>query len=213
MEDFQEFEMILNDTEIDFSQLLAQSCSSPWSFDEEGSENTASIGGVSIFRFLSSGDSSSKPAWLAVAQKSEDTFYVSNLGPEKFGSFTRSEYNSVLQSFLKNVVARIPNQESFVAVLGPAKIEMSVLIGEEAFNLLKLFSSNANRNALHPNDRERFYDFIGLLHREEIDLDEVTFKRWLTDEEKWSDEQASDVQRDFTTCQEVLSHFTFSHNN
>jgi hypothetical protein len=206
METYQDFEIILTDLEIDLSRLLIEACSSPWAFDEEGSKNGSSISGSETYRFGSSGDSNSKPAWLVVVRRSH-TFYVPNLGPAQPGRFTRDDYNAVLRSFIVNVFERIPNHEEFASILSSDKMDLSISLGHEAMRLLRAFSSSANRNALHPNDRERFYDFVGYIHREQIYLDEATFKRWLVEEDGWADEQASEVQHDFTLCRELLSRY------
>ncbi|MEO5913939.1 MAG: hypothetical protein ABIS50_06875 [Luteolibacter sp.] len=207
MNTYQDFEIILSDPETDLPHLLKEACSPPWTFDEEGSKNGSSFSGSETYRFVFSGNAESKPAWLVVVRRSHDTFYVPNLGPEKSGSFSHNEYNAVLRSFIVNVFERIPNHEDFASVLTSGNMDLSIALGDEAILLLRAFSSIANKNALHPNDRERFYDFVGYIHRQQIELDEETFKRWLVEEDGWSDEQASEIQHDFTLCQELLTRY------
>jgi hypothetical protein len=209
MDNYQDFAISLTNLEIDLPSLLIDACSSPWEFDKECLEDGSSSSGSETYRFASSGEEDSKPAWLIVARRSNDTFYVASLGPgpEESGMFTKDEYNAVLRSFIVNVFERVPNHEEFASVLTSDKMDLSILLGEQAMKLLRAFSSSANRNALHPNDLERFYDFVGYIHREQIDLDEATFKRWLVEEDRWADEQASERRHEFTLCQELLRRY------
>jgi len=211
MKNYQDLELILVDTSIDLPQLLIDACQPPWSLDEEGTKGTVSLTGRQPHIFQSNGDSESPPARLVLARRSEDTHYIPNLFPAKPGRFSFDEYNAVLSSFISRVIEAIPEHDKLVSILSSDTVDLSTLLGEEGMNMLKSFSNSANRNALHPNDREKFYDFICLIHSEKIDLDEVMFKRWLVEEDKWTDEQASEVQSDYSTCLELLARYDSKH--
>lgn len=202
MKDYQDLELIFSDLSGDLPTLLAEACREPWSFDRKAANS--SILGNQTYRFKSSGDEKSKAAWLVLVQRSSDVYYVPNLGPAKPGMFTRDEYNSVLNSFVENVVTRIPESAGVLPVRSSGTIDLSVVLGEKGMELLSSFSASANRNLPHPNDRNRLYEFISFIHREQIDLDESTFKRWLIEVGNWVDEQAGPIQSDYTVGRDLL---------
>lgn len=202
MKDYQDLELILRDSSVNLPLLLAEACSEPWSFEKDA--QNISLPNIPSYRFTSSGDEESSAAWLVVVRKSKDVYYVPNLGPEKPGFFTRDEYNAVLNSFVENVVEKIPTSAGILSVRTSGTIDFSVILGENGMRLLSSFSESANRNSLHPNDRDRLYEFISFVHREQIDLDESTFKRWLIEVGRWADIQASPIQSDYTVGRELL---------
>lgn len=207
MKTFQDLEIIAKDAGDQVAKHLIAACWPPWMFDESRSDRlTRSIGGET-YAFKSAGDSTSKPAWLCLVRKSEDRFRVSNIGPAISGQFSYDEYNAVLKSFVQNVVARIPKEANMLPVLGSAELDLAVILGEEAMAMLRSFSSGANRNALHPNDRARLYDFIGHLHRNSIELDGTTFERWLIEDDKWAKSQASEMHDIFASARDLLRHY------
>jgi hypothetical protein len=72
---------------------------------------------------------------------------------------------------------------------------------------LRQFSETPNKStgASHPNDRERWNDFVLSAHREQSRLDPSTLQHWLMEAEDWPPEVAEQLAIEYAYGRELLT--------
>ena len=77
---------------------------------------------------------------------------------------------------------------------------------------LRRFSVLANKStgASHPLDRDRWFDFILLAHRENAQLDASVLARWLSESEGWFEDCARDLAGEYERSRSLLTRYEAS---
>lgn len=124
---------------------------------------------------------------------------VGNIVPLNKKQLTIDEYNAVLDLFYEEIIA--PNQLQLknqgLTINGPESDAFDPLkyISGEALKKLERFCSAANKTtgSSHPNDEERWFDFICQTVDDDRFFDYDTIFRFLMDEEYWGKKEPSSI--------------------
>lgn len=125
--------------------------------------------------------------------KNEDSqLRVTNVIPKQVSSLSHDEYNKILDSFYTDFVET--NNHNLHLEYSKETVELEDLGDSEVVSALKLFSKAANKSTgtSHPNDKERFQEFVILSHRKCSFIDIDIIERWLI-EDGWEHKRAVDI--------------------
>lgn len=127
---------------------------------------------------------------------------VTNIVPDGVAQLSRSQYNSIILEF-QRIASPAARQLGLETKTTSDQVEISELVSPETWQALKSFSAAANKGtgSSHPMDRDRWFEFLILIHTTENNLDTHFLERWLTEEAGWPDDVATDlvVQFEFGT--------------
>ncbi len=122
-----------------------------------------------------------------------EKIYVANIVPQKPASdrLTMEEYNKILAAFKSDIIDKSPRVFQNVAVeYSSAQYSIDECIPKSYENFKRWIS--AFPLSYHQFDMERWYEFVAALHinREELGLDD--FENCLTQDYRWSQEDAEE---------------------
>lgn len=207
MKTFQELYLNLNGVKPEeLAGMLDSKCDEVWSRNIE-----AETKGSALFRpycYTSSENDYIESALLVLFNKvdEKDTWYVSNIVPQKKNQLTHDEYNVVLQHFYKNVVCKAINGSPVTATLTSDEISINSIAGEKVARALRIFSelSNKSTGSAHPQDRKRWFEFLVLAHESSEKIDTDLIIQTLI-EQGWSEEKASDLGIEYEFAEDLLN--------
>jgi hypothetical protein len=189
-----------------FLAKLRSNLAPGWSRDEQAEANVnRDLPGRDIQAFRWTDQNSDLSAVLFLA-RTADEIKVTNIVPVTDGQLTRAQYNAILDDFAKRNADRIATQEELVVEVTPDKLAIDHWLSEEAARRLQSFSALANKNtgSSHSTDFERWAAFLIQAHMDKTSLDSSTLSRWLTEEEGWPEERASDLANEFDFARDLL---------
>jgi len=122
-----------------------------------------------------------QPLAVILTQRDPGTFFVSNIVPLSKHQLAQGEYNRILEDFYEHVIRPHTSADGITATLSAAEVELEHWMSHDTAALLRGFSANANRGtgASHPNDRERWNEFVVSAHRSNSRMDTSDLRRWL----------------------------------
>lgn len=134
---------------------------------------------------------------------------IGNIVPENFGQLSMAEYNALLMDFYHARFAQAAARLGLQPELTEARRDLSDWISAAAVRQLDAFSNLANKGtgASHPNDRQRWLDFIIRVHDEGKRLPPEILEKWLIDELHWPESTASELAADFGGSLELLKRY------
>lgn len=132
---------------------------------------------------------------------------VSNIVPwGERNELTREQYNVIAANFYNTMV--LPTAERFgvAARLSEPVAQIEEYLSERVAQALRRFSATANRatGTGHPNDHQRWMDFVILAHLDNVALDATTLARWFHESEGWPGEQASNLASQYEDARILL---------
>lgn len=145
----------------------------------------------------------------------EDGLRVCNIVPKTVSFLEVEQYNSVLRHFYEDVVCHTSTRSLEVAI-SKEENAMQDLISAPAYRALVLWEEFCNKNSptSHPNDRERWMDFICELYINDDHLSLSDFKNWLIEDKGWyydtNDEEGRtflDLELDLEFGLDLLAHY------
>ena len=193
----------------EFIKELDATLGSGWSRDivRESEVKQAALG--RMFCYACTATLSRPASRLWIATKSDGSLYVGNILAEAHQSLTFDQYNSILADF--HDTCALPAARR----LGPAvELELSNpnptiedFLSPNCVNLLRSFSHIANRAMLHPSDRRRWNEFVAAAYRDDAKLDSSMLRKWLIEEEGWSEAKADDLAEEYGRAKDLLEVF------
>jgi hypothetical protein len=132
---------------------------------------------------------------------------VTNIVPVETPKLSFSEYNGIIDDFASRNVAPLREQLRLNVQISPDHLPITHWLKEETANLLSSFSHTANRSIPHPLDTERWRAFLIKAHLEHTTLDTETLFRWLTEEERWPEEEAERLILQFEFALQLLDDY------
>jgi hypothetical protein len=132
---------------------------------------------------------------------------VTNIVPESTSSLSYDEYNTIAVSFARNVLDPLATPLAVRVDLGPSEQSVEDLLPAAAAAALRRFSRSANRatGTAHPQDAEKWDQFVILAHREHASLAPSNLRRWLVEDERWNDDQAYDLSLKYESALRLLT--------
>ena len=160
-----------------------------------------------IFCFACTKQAGRPASLLILAQKHAETFYVSNVIPIERHQLSYAEYNSVLEDFYQTVLRPCAEQGGLETNMTGADEGLEHWMPVETAEKLRRFSECANKStgASHPNDKQRWNDFVLSAYREGTKLDAFTLKRWLVEADEWPPDVAEQLAIEYEYGLELLA--------
>ena len=117
-----------------------------------------------------------------------DELKVTNITPAAVSSLGIAEYNLILSAFFNDFITKFIDEswDECVSISGE-KVSMSDLLSEETYKALTKWEASCNKTMpiSHPFDRERWMDFVSLLHKDGTGFNISDLGQWLTEDKKW----------------------------
>lgn len=138
-----------------------------------------------------------------------DSLKVTNIVPRQVHQLTVAQYNRILEELSDWILELRAEGMSIKSDITTDRLDVATLLGPEAMGALRAFSSSANKStgSSHPLDRSRWFNFLVLAHRDSAKIDTQTLYRWLTEEERWPEDQADHLVIEFEFAAALLKHF------
>ena len=135
--------------------------------------------------------------------------YVSNIVPRDISELDYDQYNRILDEFHARFLASTARELGIPAELSAPVISIDKVLSAEAFQFLKSFSHLANKStsSSHPNDRQRWFDFLIFVHRCGEHPDESLIERWLVEEERWREDEAAKLMIEYEFARGLLDQY------
>ena len=205
MKIFQNLYIDLKGHEIeDFIEQLTKKCGTNWRRAFEREEN-AKYFNEKAFAFEYIGKDGLPNAGLTLFENERGVWYVPNIIPIKIGQLSVDEYNQLLIDFKNTLVDPVVQNTAINIQLTKDQIILEDIVGKEASEALKRFSSAANKSSgnSHPYDKKRWFEFLVAAQKAEKKLDYDILKATLI-EQGWSDDFASDLAFEYENGRELL---------
>jgi hypothetical protein len=134
---------------------------------------------------------------------------VTNIVPREVHQLTRYQYNHIVEELNDWVLKLSAEGMSIKPTITEDRFDVTTLLGSEAAKALQAFSSSANKNtgSSHPLDRDRWFKFLILAHRNSAKIDTQSLYRWLTEEEEWPEDQADRLAIEFEFASDLLNDY------
>jgi hypothetical protein len=148
-------------------------------------------------------------ASLTLFQNDTGRWYVPNIIPIASHQLSVDEYNRLLIDFKENLVDPACKDTSIRVQLTEDQIVLEEIVGNEAAEALRRFSSCANKftgNA-HPNDKKRWFEFLSAAQHSKVKLYDDILKATLI-EQGWSEEWADKLAFEFEYGCDLLDFVT-----
>jgi hypothetical protein len=164
------------------------------------------------YSFVHDRDDRFASAAIYITEKEPGLFCVSNIVPIRKHQLSYGESNALLEEFCDRIFRPRAEKLGVHVELTTNQADLSNWLSDEAAEKLRTFSMTANNRAgfLLPRDQEQWMDFIVTSHREGRQLDAMTLRRWLIENEGWSPEIADQLAGEYAFGGELL---TFSESN
>ena len=178
-----------------FSRLtsyLSSSCPDGWQIDDDRMKRFADgICFVSgLFSCVVRFDGNKNPYAMVSLVYSEDEhrIWISNIVPCQTSQLSMDEYNEVLVEFASEIVD--PVKLDLTCVITKDEFTGKDVMPEASWQKLESFDALANRTSLHPNDVQRWHQFVISIFHSGIKLYSDTVIRILCEEFGWDREHA-----------------------
>lgn len=188
---------------------MDRSLNGGWFRDWEDERRLAAVPGLggkpTCFGCFAEGD---RPgATVILTPKGPDTLYASNVIPHSRRQLDHDQYNRVLSEFYDRLVKPAADKVGVRAQLTDTEADLERWLSAAAAEKLRRFSSCANKGtgSSHPQDRERWNDFVISAHQERGSLDASTLRRWLVEVEDWPPEVADQLAVEYEYGRELLA--------
>jgi hypothetical protein len=205
MKIFQNLYIDLNGYDIDsFIGQLTKNCGEKWKRAFEREEN-AKYFNEKAFAFEFIGKNGLPNAGLTLFEKDQGVWYVPNIVPIKFGQLSIDEYNELLIDFKSSLVEPAVQNTPIDVELTKDQVFLVDIVGKEAAEALKRFSSLANKSTghSHPCDEKRWFEFLLATLKSEKEPSFDLLKATLM-EQGWSEEWAHDLACEFEYSEKLL---------
>jgi hypothetical protein len=133
---------------------------------------------------------------------------VSNIVPAPgTADITTDEYNQIAAAFANDVLQPAATAVGLTMTLGPGEVSIQELLPPLAADALIRFSRSANKStgSAHPIDGERWDEFVVAVHLARRPFGADRLRRWLVEDESWSDEMATALAIEYESARRLLA--------
>ncbi|MBT9386933.1 hypothetical protein KM176_24035 [Pseudooceanicola sp. CBS1P-1] len=129
----------------------------------------------------------------------DNAYTVTNIVPAEVGELGVKLYNDLLVCFLDEVVEQADAREQLALQLTDDIRGLDTWTSAEAADALRRFSALANKSTTnsHPNDRERWEQFVIEAHRNGDNLPVDILMQWLVEVDGWDETSANKLAIEF----------------
>jgi hypothetical protein len=192
---------------VDLISEIERRLSAGWErrFDLEKQVGRRALG--PMYCFSCAATSTRPDAQLWIVTGSEGELRVSTILSNRGTSLTYDQYNAILTEFYSGFADPAARRLGIAVELSGPEIHLETWLSPRAADLLRSFSKFADKYILLPSDRKRWHMFLAQAHRERTTLDPRILKRWLIEEEKWSESLAYELTTDYEHARGLLEVF------
>lgn len=128
-----------------------------------------------------------------------NSYTVTNIVPAEVGELGVKLFNDLLVCFVAEVVEKANVRNQLLLVLTDGVRSLDTWTGAEAADALRRFSALANKSTTnsHPNDRERWEEFVIEAHRNGDNLPVDILMQWLIEVDGWDETSANKLAIEF----------------
>jgi hypothetical protein len=194
---------------VEFLSLLEENLPDGWKRDREAESRVPEIKNKEQIYFVCNSQGKRKAALVALVAKNSNVLYVSNIVPCEPGKLEHDQYNYILDEFATICVEKIAKQMNVVMIRSSGQESLENWISSDSAQKLRLFSALANKSTgtSHPLDKERWYEFVIALVKNNDSLDTSKLIRWLSEEENWAEDIANEMAIEFEQEVGLLEYF------
>ncbi len=189
---------------------LSSSLHGEWSrdFESESAVNKISVGDRYVC-FVCASTATPRPAVLYfIHDRGSSTLRLANIVPKDQSplGLGYDGYNAIADEFFR-IATPHAHHNGLVFAITEAEQSINDILDETCVQKLQAFSKLANKSSgsSHPADRERWFSFIISAHLNSADLDSSTLSRWLVEEERWSESEASNLATEYDFGRSLLA--------
>ncbi|MFH1701739.1 MAG: hypothetical protein ABIE07_14280 [Candidatus Zixiibacteriota bacterium] len=197
MKVFRDLEIIIKPDQIkDLIGKITDMLDANWTRNYQNEERVVkNLGRDVCFCFNRRNDKGVQATMLVLMRNNDDKIYVSNIVPTAVGHITDDQYNQILVEFYDKFIDPLENELDFKGILSSDNQTIEDWVSEKCAGLLRTFSAAANKGtgSHHPCDQERWFEFIIEAQKQKPKLEAHVLERWLFEEEKWTEEIASEL--------------------
>jgi len=194
----------------EFVELVLHGLRDPWSLARDKAQESLARDFRPTARWCArrawNGPFSAVLLWLR--QMDENRVEVTNIVPDAAsGQLSLDEYNTIVEEFYRAYVAPLAVQQSVAASLSKSEETLEDWMSPQTATLLRRYLSLANLSSplAHPNDEQRWEDFIVAAHNEQSSLDGHTLRRWLCEDQRLPDVIAMELVSKYEFGRSLLS--------
>lgn len=160
-------------------QALKDRATPPWRYATEKEEQLRELGeegdALAFERAVTPGFEAAELVLIA----DDDGLKVANIVPRELSELTHRAYNAILADFASEVARPAAMDAGYSVVMSNSTLQLENMVSPAVAEALRRFSVLANKStgASHPLDRDRWFDFILLAHRENAQLDASVLAR------------------------------------
>lgn len=149
-------------------------------------------------------DAASLYLLLKGEENADAALHVTNIVPKSHIGLGRRGYNRILEEFHGRFAEPSAEETGVTVRVTSDEYRVQDHVSAEAFDLLRAFSSAANRFGLHPVDLQRWRRALLALHEEEWPVGRADLERWLVEEQQWPDDLAAELSAQVLFAQDLL---------
>jgi hypothetical protein len=210
MKAFQDLVIHLNSVSVpDFIAYLGQKAAGGWQRDEAAEQRLRAVTGIprTQFCFALQGNADYSPVSLWLTKKEPDRLCVANILSEKKDALTYDEYNALLDSFYQHAVAPAAAECGATVAISSPDVSLGDFLPQDLAEKLRQFSAVANKatGSVHPQDLQRWLDFLTEVHQRSCELPPDLLGRWLEEEEHWPAETTRQLLEEYEFARALLS--------
>lgn len=193
-------------------QALKDRATPPWRYATEKEEQLRELGeegdALAFERAVTPGFEAAGLVLIA----DDDGLKVANIVPRELSELTHRAYNAILADFASEVARPAAVDAGYSVVMSNSTLQLENVVSPAVAEALRRFSVLANKStgASHPMDRDRWFDFILLAHRENAQLDASVLARWLSESEGWFEDCARDLAGEYERSRSLLTRYEAS---
>jgi len=129
--------------------------------------------------------------WLIISGR-EVT--ITNIVPTEVGRLSYDEYNAIFDRFYLQVVKPAAEETNLDTLSSAPEVHIEDLIGHETYEKLRIWEVTCNSDSGngHPNDFERWADFVTTAFLSQSKINAGLLERWLLEDMNWQDQDVVD---------------------
>ncbi|RDD92965.1 hypothetical protein DTW89_10785 [Acidovorax sp. BoFeN1] len=193
-------------------QALKDRTAPPWRYATEKEEQLRELGeegdALAFERAVTPGYEAAGLMLIADG----DGLKVANIVPLELSELSHRAYNAILEDFASQIARPAAMDAGCSVVMSSSTLQLENVVPPAVAEALRRFSVLANKStgASHPMDRDRWFDFILLAHRENAQLDASVLARWLSESEGWLEDCARDLAGEYERSRSLLTRYEAS---
>ena len=186
--------------------LIEQQLSDGWIRDRERELKATQFKSDQIIFTCSKTDSQPIAFILFFITDKNNHLCLSNIIRQDGKENSVDDYNAILQEFTTQFIEPVTKELNIRIITTPPERTIDNTMSPEMSQVLRQFSSTANKAGIHSLDELRFFDFIIQANQEKSLLDETELSELLIDD-GWSHEKAEELSSQYRFARDLLNHY------